>query len=146
MASVSTYLNFERNTEAAFNFYKSVFNSEFDGQGIVRMNSIPPQEGMPPLSEEDGQLVMHVEMTILGCHKIMGTDSPESMGFNLNKGNNIHINLQPDTRVETQRLFKALSSEGRVTMDLQEMFWGDYFGSCIDPFGVQWMFNCSSRE
>lgn len=29
MASVSTYLNFPRNTEEAFNFYKSVFGGEF---------------------------------------------------------------------------------------------------------------------
>jgi len=31
MARVSTYLNFPRNTEEAFNFYKSVFGGEFVG-------------------------------------------------------------------------------------------------------------------
>ena len=31
MAQVSTYLNFQRNTEEAFNFYKTVFGSEFKG-------------------------------------------------------------------------------------------------------------------
>lgn len=31
MASVSTYLNFPRNTEEAINFYKSVFGGEFMG-------------------------------------------------------------------------------------------------------------------
>lgn len=30
-------------------------------------------------------------------------------------------------------------------MDLQMMFWGAYFGSCIDKFGVQWMFNCNEK-
>ena len=104
MATVSTYLNFERDTEAAFNFYKSVFGGEFIGEGIMRMGDIPPQDGMPPLSEEDRNLVMHVELNILDGHSIMGTDAPESMGFNLNKGNNVHINLQPDTRQETNRL------------------------------------------
>ena len=29
---------------------------------------------------------------------------------------------------------------------MTEMFWGDYFGSLIDKFGVQWMINCSSKE
>ena len=145
MASVSTYLNFVRDTEQAFNFYKSVFGGEFNRNGIMRMGDVPPQEGMPPLPEEDKKLVMHVELTITGGHVIMGTDAPESMGFTLNKGNNVHINLQPDTRKETEKLFKALSADGVVTMDLQDMFWGDYFGSCTDKFGINWMFNCTEK-
>lgn len=144
MASVSTYLNFPRNTEQAFNFYKSVFGTEFDGP-IQRMGEVPPQEGQPPLKEEDKNLVMHVSLPILGGHLLMGTDAPESMDFHVNMGNNIYINLEPDTRVETDRLFKALSEGGKVEMEPQEMFWGDYFGSLTDKFGVQWMFNCSSK-
>ncbi len=147
MASVSTYLNFERDTEAAFNFYKSVFGGEFSGQGIMRMGDVPPQEGVPPLSEADKNLVMHVDLKIMnGTHSIMGTDAPESMGFKLVKGNNVNINLSPDTRKETERLFKALSSGGEITMELQDMFWGDYFGSCVDKFGISWMFNCSEKK
>ena len=146
MASVSTYLNFERDTEAAFNFYKSVFGGEFSGQGIMRMGDVPPQDGTPPLSEDDKKLVMHVELRILnGAHSIMGTDVPESMGFKLVKGNNVSINLSPDTRKETEKLFKALSAGGQVTMELQDMFWGDYFGSCVDKFGISWMFNCAEK-
>ena len=145
MARVSTYLNFSRNTEEAFNFYKSVFGGEFFGQGIMRLGATPPMEGMPPLAEADKNLVMHVALETIGGHFIMGTDAPESMGFKLNFGNNTHINLEPDTRAETKKLFDALSAGGKVTMDLQEMFWGDYYGSCTDKFGVQWMFNCSSK-
>ena len=141
MASVSTYLNFERNTEEAFNFYKSVFGGEFFGQGIMRFKDIPPQDGAPPMAEEDLNLVMHVELKILGVHSIMGTDAPEIMGFKVNKGNNVHINLQPDTRA----LFDKLSAGGKVTMDLQDMFWGDYYGSCTDQFGIHWMFNCNEK-
>ena len=146
MASVSTYLNFERDTETAFNFYKSVFGGSFEGPGIMRMGDAPPQEGMPPLSDADKKLVMHVELKILGSHSLMGTDAPESMGFKLNKGNNVFINLQPDTRKETDKLFKGLSAGGKVTMELQDMFWGDYFGSCVDKFGVNWMFNCAEKK
>lgn len=146
MAKVSTYLNFKRNTEEAFNFYKSVFGGEFTGNGISRFRDIPPQEGAPKISEEDLNLVMHVELPILGVHSLMGTDAPESMGFNLNKGNNVYISLEPDTREETKKLFTALSAGGKVTMDLQDMFWGAYYGSCIDKFGVQWMFNCSEKN
>ena len=149
MSKVSTYLNFNRNTEEAFNFYKSVFESEFielDGKTIGRMGDVPAQEGMPPMADEDKNLVMHVALPILGGHVLMGTDAPESMGMKVNFGNNIYINLEPDTRVETDELFKSLSEGGKVEMQLQEMFWGDYFGSCVDKFGVQWMLNCSSTN
>jgi PhnB protein len=145
MASVSTYLNFSRNTEEAFNFYKEVFGTEFQGE-IMRMGDVPPADGMPPLAEADKNLVMHVMLPILGGHQLMGTDAPESMGFTMNFGNNMFINLEPDTRAETKKLFDALSQGGTVTMALEDMFWGDYFGSCIDKFGVQWMFNCNEKK
>ncbi|OGH92567.1 MAG: glyoxalase [Candidatus Magasanikbacteria bacterium RIFOXYD2_FULL_39_9] len=144
MSKVSTYLNFVRNTEEAFNFYKSVFGGEFEG-GINRMGAVPPQPGMPPMAEEDKNLVMHVSLPILGGHMLMGTDAPESMGFKVMQGNNVHISLHPDTREETKRLFDTLSEGGKVTMELQDMFWGDYYGAFTDKFGVQWMVNCSSK-
>jgi PhnB protein len=144
MASVSTYLNFPRNTEQAFNFYKTVFRSEFKDP-IARFRDIPPSPDQPPLPEADKDLVMHVALPLLGGHLLMGTDAPESMGFKVNPGNNVYINLQPDTRAETDRLFKALAEGGQVEMALQEMFWGDYFGSLTDKFGIRWMFACSSK-
>jgi len=145
MASVSTYLNFVRNTEEAFNFYKSVFGGEFLGNGIMRFKDVPPSPECPPAAAEDADLVMHVSLETIGGHVLMGTDAPESMGFKVNFGNNVYINLQPDTREETEKLFGALSEGGRVTMELQDMFWGDYFGSCTDKFGVEWMFNCAQK-
>lgn len=145
MARVSLYLNFPRSTEEAFNFYKSVFGTEFNGP-IHRMGEVPADPSRPALAEEDKNLVMHVELPLLGGMVLMGTDAPESMGFTVKYGNNIFINLEPDTRAETKRLFDALSAGGKVDMELQEMFWGDYFGSCTDKYGVAWMFNCSSKE
>ena len=145
MARVSTYLNFPRNTEEVFNFYKSVFGTEFQGP-IMRIGDVPPQEGMPPMAAEDKNLIMHIALPILGGHLLMGTDAPESMGFTLNFGNNVHISLSPDTREETKRLYDALSAGGTVTMELQDMFWGDYYGSFVDKFGVQWMINCTEKK
>jgi PhnB protein len=88
MARVSTYLNFPHHTEEAFNFYKSVFGGEFGGSGIARFGDIPAAEGMPPLAEAEKNLVMHIELPILGGYLLMGTDAPESMGFSVNFGNN----------------------------------------------------------
>lgn len=144
MARVSTYLNFARETEEAFNFYKTVFGTEFNGE-IARFSGVPAQDGAPALKEEDKDLIMHVELPILAGHVLMGTDAPASMGFTVTSGNNMSINLEPDTRTETDRLFTALSEGGKVGMKLQEMFWGDYFGYCTDKYGINWMFNCASK-
>ncbi len=146
MAQVCTYLNFRRETETAFNFYKSVFGGQFSGYGIMRFRDIPPSEGNPPISDEDSNLIMHMELPILGGHLLMGSDMPESMQYPLHPGNNVTIMLVPDTREETQKLFSALSSGGSVTQELQDMFWGDYYGSCTDKFGINWMFNCSEKK
>ncbi len=145
MARVSTYLNFPRKTEEAFNFYKSIFGGEFGNDGVARFSDIPPSDEMPPLAEEDKDLIMHIELPLLGGHVLMGTDAPESMGFKVNFGNNSYINLEPDTKAETKRLFDGLSEGGVVTMELQQMFWGAYYGSCTDKYGVQWMFNCTGN-
>lgn len=144
MARVSTYLNFARSTEAAFTFYKSVFGTEFSSP-IHRFSEVTPQPGVAKLREADKNLVMHVEMPILGGHILMGSDAPESMGFPLTRGNNVQINLEPDTRAETERLFRALADGGKVHTPLQETFWGGYFGSVTDRFGIRWMFNCTAK-
>ncbi|MDD5083431.1 MAG: VOC family protein [Candidatus Moranbacteria bacterium] len=144
MAKVSTYLNFPRQTEEAFNFYKSVFGGEF--AMLQRFSDIPAQAGAQGPAAEDQNLIMHIELPILGGHRLLGTDAPESMGFKVVFGNNIYINLEPDTRAETDALFAKLSEGGKVGMALMEMFWGGYFGSLTDKFGVMWMFNCMSKE
>ena len=144
MARVSTYLNFQRNTEQAFLFYRTVFGGEFNGP-MHRFADVPAAPGQPPMAEGDKQLVMHVELALLGGHVLMGTDAPESMGFKLVSGNNVYINLEPDTRAEADRLFNALAAGGKVETALQDMFWGAYFGSLTDRFGVQWMVNCMNK-
>jgi PhnB protein len=145
MARVCTYLNFNGNTEEAFKFYQSVFKGEFVGKGLERFGDLPPQDGMPPLSDSVKKLILHAELQILGGHVLMATDAPESMGFKLNTGNNMHINVEPASREETKRIFDALSSGGKVDMELKDMFFGAYFGSCTDKYGINWMLNFPTK-
>jgi PhnB protein len=144
MATVSTYLNFARETAPAFEFYRSVFGGEFTL--VQRFSDIPASPHNPPLADEDKALIMHIELPILGGHRLLGTDAPSSMGFTVQFGNNSFINLEPDTRQEADMLFAGLSAGGKVEMAMQEMFWGGYFGSLTDKYGVQWMINCASKS
>lgn len=144
MSKVSTYLNFARNTEQAFEFYRSVFGGEYVW-GIHRFRDIPPAEGVPTLSEEDKNLIMHVALPIMDGHLLMGTDAPESMGFQVRPGNNVYVSLEPDTRAEADEIFAKLSANGTIHMPLADIFWGAYYGSLVDQFGVQWMINCTGK-
>lgn len=145
VAKTSTYLNFPRETAQAFEFYRAAFGTEYAAP-VMRFGDIPSGDDGPGIADADRDLIMNVQLPITGGHLLMGTDAPESMGFVITKGNNVHINLDPDTRAEADRLFAALAEGGTVRMPLEEQFWGDYHGSLVDRFGVQWMFNCSARE
>jgi PhnB protein len=136
MAAINPYLNFNGNTEEAFNFYKSVFGGEF--LAVMRFKELPDSA---QLSESDKEKIMHVALPIGNGHVIMATDALESMGQKLAIGNNVHIAISPESKEEADRLFNGLSAGGKIEMPLQDMFWGAYFGSFQDKFGVHWMVN-----
>ncbi len=144
MSKVSIYLNFQGNTEEAFNFYKSAFKTEF-AFPMMRMKDAPPHPEMPALSEKDANAVMHVSLPILGGTLIMGSDMLESMGHKLMIGNNTTISLEPDTKEETDRLFAELSAGGSSIAPMRQEFWG-YWGCCLDRFGIRWMFNLMNKQ
>jgi len=144
MARCSTYLNFDGNTEEAFAFYEKVFQTRLS-HPAMRMGDAPNGPGMPELSEAEKRLIMHIELPITGGHVLMGTDILRSMGHSLTVGNNVHINVEPDTREEATRLFLALGEGGTVSMPLADMFWGGYFGALTDRFGISWMINCANE-
>lgn len=138
---VCTYLNFPGNTEEAFLFYKSVFRTEFNGNGIQRFGDLPADANHPPVAESVKKMVLHIELPITGNHILMGTDAPKEMGFTVIQGNNMHINIEPETRKEAIRIFDELSKGGNISMPLQDMSWGSYFGSFSDKYGINWMIN-----
>ena len=139
MSRVSTYLNFNGQAEEAFEFYQSVFGTEYEVP-ITRFSEMPAGPGSPPLDENEGAMILHAELPILAGHVIMATDVLASMGQELRVGNNTTINLEPDSLEETERLYDALVEGGGDGTGVTRMPWG-YWGTCLDRFGVRWMFN-----
>ena len=68
------------------------------------------------------------------------------MGQKLSVGNNIYLSLEAESKEEADKLFKGLSSGGKVTMPLADAFWGAYFGMVTDKFGIQWMVNHTYKK
>ena len=89
-------------------------------------------------------MVMKVALPILGGHVIIGNDAPEFLGPRI-QGNNVTLNLEPDTRAEADRLFAALKEGGTVEYPPTEMPWGGCWASLIDRYGNEWMFSCSAK-
>lgn len=138
MTKLNSYLNFDGKTEEAFNFYKSVFGGEFLG-GIHRMGDMPGME----IPEEAKNRVLHVTLPI-GDDVLMGSDI--FPGSPLVQGNNNYISVSPDSREEADRVFAALSEGGVVEMLMQDQFWGEYFGSLQDKFGIWWMIDYRAED
>ena len=135
MLKINPYLNFEGNTEEAFNFYKSVFGGEFTA--LQRFSDVP---GMDKLSAEESNKLMHVSLMV-GDTVLMGTDTLKSLGHTLTIGNNVSLSLHPESREDADRFFAGLQEGGSVEQPMQDAFWGDYFGMLKDKFGIKWMIN-----
>ncbi|MEJ2903060.1 VOC family protein [Pedobacter panaciterrae] len=133
---MNPYLNFDGKAEEAFNFYKSVFGGEFSA--VHRMTEAPESSQLPE-NEKNG--IMHIALPINEHTTLMASDILPSCGHILNAGNNVQISLHPVSREETEHLFNGLSAGGTVEMPLEDTFWGAYFGSFKDKFGVQWLVN-----
>lgn len=106
---------------AAIDFYKKAFNA-------TEMHRLPGPDGK----------LMH------GCIKIgdslvfLVDEMPQwgALGPTALKGSPVTIHLQ----VEDVDAFvkRAVNAGAKVTMEVQDMFWGDRYGQVEDPFGHRW--------
>lgn len=142
MPTINPYLNFQGNTEEAFNFYKSVFGGDFIG-GISRFENTPDADKLP---ESEQNKVMHIALPFGENNMLMATDALESMGQEVNPGNNLYLCISADSKGQADDFFKGLSEGAEIEMDMQDMFWGDYFGMLTDKFGVRWMISFNPTQ
>lgn len=140
MIVMNPYLNFNGNSEEAFNFYKSVFGGEFSM--LQRFKDTPEGDKLSP---EDANKIMHIALPV-GVNTLMATDALESMGQKLVVGNNSHLSIHAESRAEADKLFAALAVGGKIEMPLMDMFWGSYFGMVDDKFGIKWMISHEPKK
>ena len=138
--TLSPYLHFNGNCREAFEFYRAAFGGEFL---VLQTFGDGPADMQVP--EDERNNIMHVSLPI-GPSVLMGSDVPTTFGEPAPERSNVSISYAARSREETDALFAKLSDGGAVTMPLQDMFWGAYFGACIDRFGVNWMINCEPPQ
>jgi PhnB protein len=130
---LNPYLYFDGQCEAAFKFYEQLL-----GGKIITMMT---HEGTPAESQvpaEWRKKILHASLDI-GEQMLMASDAPPG---HFQKPQGFSINIGVTDTAEAERIFKALSEGGNVTMPLAQTFWAKRFGMAVDRFGIPWMVNC----
>ena len=130
------YLNFPGNCEEALNFYKEALKGE-----IIQLGRYGESPMKSP--EEFKDKIIHGRLQF-GDALIMASDVMG--GRAVNSGDNISLSVDCDDDQRLEEVFSKMSSEGKITMPLQEQFWGAKFGMLTDKFGIHWMFNCEKKK
>src|ERR1041385_2623678 len=132
MMDVQPYLSFEGRAEEAIEFYKSAVGAKLEM--MMRFKEAPAdQQAM--MTPESKDKVMHAAMKI-GDTTVMASD-----GYCTGKASfsGVTLSISADSSSEADKLFNALSKDGKVTMPMSETFFANRFGMCSDKFGVGWM-------
>jgi len=131
MKAIVTYLNFNGNCREAMKFYQRCLGGE--------LSIMPFSEAPGDFPKEAKDRVMHARVTKDGTTLLMASDTMP--GSNFVQGTNFSISIDCQGAEETDRLFNAFGENGKITMPLQDAFWGARFGILRDQFGINWMFN-----
>lgn len=142
MASANPYLNFSGNCLEAFEFYKSVLGGKFSS--VNKFSEMPSEATVNQGHEPAPDGIMHISLPI-GDSILMGSDVPPDMGT-VTPGNTCYVCLSPDSPDEAKRIFDGLSEGGQIEMPFDRQFWGDYFGSFTDKYGIRWMVDVADPE
>jgi len=133
---LNPYLTFDGTAEKAIRLYERALGAKTET--LSRFGDVP---GNTLPAEHKGR-VMHALLRI-GAGVVMVSDT--TPGQPPARGENLHVCLDFDDAKEMARCFEALAAGGKITMPLQDTFWGATFGILVDPYGVGWMLNCTKK-
>ena len=134
---MTTYLSFNGQCEAAFNFYEQCLGAQL---GAIFRYAGSPFADQVPADWQDK--VMHGSLTV-GGQVLMGGDVAPGR-YEEPKGFSLSLQLKGST--EAERVFQELSKDGRVMMPLEKTFWAERFGMVVDRFGIPWLINCEGSD
>jgi len=134
---LNPYLNFDGTGGKAIELYQRALGAKVET--MQRFGDMPGNQ-QPP---ENKDRIMHALLRLDGVGVIMISDTMP--GHPLPLGTNVHLTLDFDDEADMAARFDALAAGGKVTMPLQDTFWGARFGMLIDAYGIPWMFNCNKK-
>ena len=134
---INPYLSFDGRCEAAFKFYEKAL-----GGKIVAMMTY----GETPMRDQS-PAEFHGKITPRAVdRRRRGADGRRPTPNQYQQPKGMTVTLGVDDPAEAERVFKALSENGTVTMPIAETFWARRFGMLVDQFGIPWMVNCERPQ
>lgn len=135
MKEINAYLTFDGNCREAMTFYGKCLGAD--------VQLMPFSDGKFDYPQSAKDRIMHSRVT-KGKATLMASDTMPGMPFQ--KGSNFSVSIDCESLAEIKQIFGAFAEKGKITMDLQDTFWGAHFGMLTDQFGVNWMFNFDKAE
>jgi PhnB protein len=132
---LNPYLGFRDNARQAMEFYHSVFGGE------LTLNTFGESQVTDDPTQTDK--IMHGMLTTPDGMTLMGADTPSEMDYT--PGSNYSVSLSGDNETELRGYWKKLSESGTPIEPLEKAPWGDWFGMCVDGFGVTWLVNIAGE-
>jgi PhnB protein len=131
--NVNPYLTFNGNCREAMEFYRTVLG------GDLTVNTFGEFGGDPSVADK----VMHA-MLIGGKGALMASDTAPGMPFN--PGNTMTISVSGEAGDGLEDVWSKVSDGGQVHVPFEKQMWGDFFGQCVDKYGVPWMVNVAQAS
>jgi PhnB protein len=113
----------------AIEFYKKAF-------GAAELSRMPGPDGK----------IMHASIRIGDSVIMLNEEMPDwgSLGPKSLKGSPVTIHLYVENA--DAAFDRAVNAGAKVTMPLDDMFWGDRYGKVEDPFGHHWSIGTHVRD
>ena len=99
-------------------------------------------ESPMPTDEDYKQKIIHARL-VFGDNTLMISDTFK--GNPVHTNGNIQLSVEMPDKPQMETVFSKLAAGGKITMPLQDQYWGATFGMLQDKFGVSWMFNSEQR-
>lgn len=129
---LNPYVMFNGQCETAFKFYEKHLGAKIES--MMTHAGTPAEKGVPP---EWRDKILHGRI-VVGDTLIMASDAPPGR---FEKPQGIWVSIQVKDIADADRIFKALSENGKIVMPIEKTFWAARFGMVIDQFGIPWMVN-----
>ena len=134
---LNPYLAFNGQCEEAFRFYEKCLGG--------KITAMYPHEGTPAASTvpaEWQKKIMHARLEA-GGQVLMGGDAPPG---HFRQPQGFCVSLGVNTAADAERIFGALSANGKVQMPIGKTFFAARFGMLIDQYGTPWMVICEKES
>lgn len=133
---LTPYIHFGGNAREALDFYKKALNGEIQQLGTYGESPMPGDDDYK-------DKVIHARFVFDG-NMIMVSDVFK--GQQVSTNGNVQLSIDVEDVNKLNDVFSKMAEGGKITMELQDTFWGARFGMLIDKFGVSWMFNCELKK